>query len=71
MKQQDELLEELAQLAKDGFAKAQEEWEKSVAAWRESLCPLDEQLLDFSTQNGDTKRPRLQTLRSGPCRRRA
>ncbi|KIJ61712.1 hypothetical protein HYDPIDRAFT_176873 [Hydnomerulius pinastri MD-312] len=30
---QDELLEQLAALTKDGFPKAQEEWEKSVAAW--------------------------------------
>ncbi|KAI6134296.1 hypothetical protein EV401DRAFT_1907683 [Pisolithus croceorrhizus] len=30
---QDELLEQLAQLTKEGFPKAQEEWEKSVAAW--------------------------------------
>ncbi|KAI6135288.1 hypothetical protein EV401DRAFT_2062956 [Pisolithus croceorrhizus] len=31
---QDELLEQLAQLTKEGFPKAQEEWEKSVTAWR-------------------------------------
>lgn len=30
---QDELLEQLARLTKEGFPKAQEEWEKSVAAW--------------------------------------
>jgi hypothetical protein len=30
---QTELLDELAVLTKEGFAKAQEEWEKSVAAW--------------------------------------
>ncbi|KAI6160304.1 hypothetical protein EDD17DRAFT_1510607 [Pisolithus thermaeus] len=30
---QDELLEQLAQLTKEGFPKAQEEWEKSVTAW--------------------------------------
>ncbi|KAI6046608.1 hypothetical protein EDC04DRAFT_2876668 [Pisolithus marmoratus] len=30
---QDELLEQLTQLTKEGFPKAQEEWEKSVAAW--------------------------------------
>ena len=30
---QDELLEQLATLTKDGFPKAREEWEKSVAAW--------------------------------------
>ncbi|KAI5121466.1 hypothetical protein M0805_003923 [Coniferiporia weirii] len=30
---QDELLEELAQLADDGFAKAQEEYDKSVQGW--------------------------------------
>ncbi|KAF8553864.1 hypothetical protein OG21DRAFT_1509639 [Imleria badia] len=30
---QEELLEQLATLTKDGFPKAKEEWEKSVAAW--------------------------------------
>ncbi|KIJ18050.1 hypothetical protein PAXINDRAFT_175314 [Paxillus involutus ATCC 200175] len=30
---QDELLEQLAVLTKEGFPKAKEEWEKSVAAW--------------------------------------
>ena len=30
---QNELLAELAELTKEGFAKAQEEWEKSVAVW--------------------------------------
>ena len=30
---QNELLAELAELTKEGFAKAQEEWEKSVAIW--------------------------------------
>ncbi|KAI9573444.1 hypothetical protein HD554DRAFT_871277 [Boletus coccyginus] len=30
---QDELLEQLATLTKDGFPKAREEWEKSVTAW--------------------------------------
>ncbi|KAG6331156.1 hypothetical protein ID866_7932 [Astraeus odoratus] len=30
---QDELLEHLERLTKEGFPKAQEEWEKSVAAW--------------------------------------
>ncbi|KAL4077536.1 hypothetical protein J3A83DRAFT_4087986 [Scleroderma citrinum] len=36
---QDVLLDQLARLTKEGFPKAQEEWEKSVAAWRESLSP--------------------------------
>jgi hypothetical protein len=30
---QDELLQQLAVLTKEGFSKAQEEWEKSVVAW--------------------------------------
>lgn len=33
MQRQEVLLTELARLAKDGFAKAEEEWEKSVIAW--------------------------------------
>ncbi|KAH0833881.1 hypothetical protein J3R83DRAFT_11057 [Lanmaoa asiatica] len=33
MDKQEELLERLATLTKDGFPKAREEWEKSVAAW--------------------------------------
>ena len=33
MERQNELLTELADLTKEGFAKAQEEWEKSVAIW--------------------------------------
>jgi len=36
---QDELLQQLALLTKEGFPKAQEEWEKSVVAWGAScLC---------------------------------
>lgn len=34
---QTELLDELAVITKEGFAKAQEEWEKSVTAWGETL----------------------------------
>ena len=34
---QDALLERLAVLTKEGFPKAQEEWEKSVTAWCEFL----------------------------------
>jgi hypothetical protein len=34
---QDELLQQLARLTKGGFAKAQEEWEKSGVAWGASL----------------------------------
>ncbi|KIK31751.1 hypothetical protein CY34DRAFT_814532, partial [Suillus luteus UH-Slu-Lm8-n1] len=30
---QDELLQQLVGLMKEGFSKAQEEWEKSVVAW--------------------------------------
>ncbi|KAF9456909.1 hypothetical protein BDZ94DRAFT_1314708 [Collybia nuda] len=33
MQRQEVLLTELARLAKEGFAKAEEEWEKSVVAW--------------------------------------
>ncbi|KIK33455.1 hypothetical protein CY34DRAFT_18356 [Suillus luteus UH-Slu-Lm8-n1] len=33
---QDELLQQLAGLTKEGFSKAQEEWEKSVVAWEEA-----------------------------------
>lgn len=33
MQRQEVLLTELARLAKEGFAKAEEEWEKSVIAW--------------------------------------
>jgi hypothetical protein len=35
---QDELLQQLTALTKEGFPKAQEEWEKSVVAWGASLC---------------------------------
>ncbi|KAF9232902.1 hypothetical protein BU15DRAFT_90551 [Melanogaster broomeanus] len=34
---QDELLEQLAVLTKEGFPKAKEEWEKSVAAWGNAI----------------------------------
>lgn len=37
VKRQDDLLEQLAKLTTLYFPKAQEEWEKSVAAWRKSL----------------------------------
>jgi len=37
VKRQDNLLEQLANLTTVYFPKAQEEWEKSVAAWRKSL----------------------------------
>lgn len=33
---QEELLKQLRELAQAGFAKAEEEWEKSVAAWGRS-----------------------------------
>jgi hypothetical protein len=33
IEKQDALLKELAEQAKAGFAKAEEEWEKSVQAW--------------------------------------
>jgi hypothetical protein len=37
LQKQDALLEELTSLARDGFAMAQEEWEKSMAVWGASL----------------------------------
>ncbi|KAG1838814.1 hypothetical protein DFJ58DRAFT_733637 [Suillus subalutaceus] len=44
---QDELLQQLAGLTKDGFSKAQEEWEKSVVAWGASLLSFLSNLLSF------------------------
>jgi hypothetical protein len=39
LQRQEALLEELVMLAKEGFPKAQEEWEKSVAIWGALLVP--------------------------------
>jgi hypothetical protein len=39
MQHQEGLLRELSELTTSGFAKAQEEWEKSVVAWGASTSP--------------------------------
>jgi hypothetical protein len=63
---QDELLEQLALLTKEGFPKAKEEWEKGVAAWGKSyllgaaLYPSRIDVLHIQ-RNGKRKLKRSQT----------
>jgi hypothetical protein len=40
VKRQDELLVELKATADEGFPRAKEEWERSVAAWGNAHLPL-------------------------------
>ncbi|KIM35407.1 hypothetical protein M413DRAFT_449791 [Hebeloma cylindrosporum] len=51
-KRQDDLLAQLAELAKAGFTKAEEEWEKSVVAWDKRQEKLRHEAAEASTGTG-------------------
>ncbi|KAF9782537.1 hypothetical protein BJ322DRAFT_1160971 [Thelephora terrestris] len=50
---QNELLSELAELTKDGFSKAQEEWEKNLAIWEKRQEKLKAENTEAGSVSGD------------------
>lgn len=60
---QEELLEQLVTLTKEGFPKAKEEWEKSVAAWGMSYLPspLTKPSADFAEKRQEKAKAESET----------